>query len=257
MKSLSVGTPPVYCNRINPGPFTDSCAEPEIHSNAIRKLYLQKREAFYDAILGAGLLVPEGDHDYEWLRLLQRISEASDQIGSPSALPLSVVPTQDASIIDTYKEVYKLRPDAVPIVDGDKDGDRYLDGISKLLLSVDRAIRWGDGAAIECVAAWVLQPALPTPGLTLKTLLPDSAKRNLAHLQNALSDGTHKKNRELREDLAFEALDKPECVTRASDLLGDIAAIVGRKEPRSPDWRKLKHGGLQIYVASHIRRESA
>jgi putative ATP-dependent endonuclease of the OLD family len=52
----------------------------DIPSNAIRKLYLQKREVFYEAILGAGVLVPEGEHDYEWLAHLQRMVESADDV---------------------------------------------------------------------------------------------------------------------------------------------------------------------------------
>jgi hypothetical protein len=224
-----------------------------IPSNAIRSLYLQRREAYYEAILAGGVLVPEGDQDYDWLRLLQRIAETSDDLGASSGVrPLSVVPTKDAAITETYEEICKLRPDAVPIVDGDQGGDQYFENLLGLASPPGRAIRWGNNAAIECVAAWVLQPALAAPGPVLEKLLPSSADRTLERLQQALIN--NKKDRELRENLASEALDQPHCVSRAVELLCDLAAIIGGASPGSPGWNKREHKGAQLYVADHIRR---
>jgi len=166
--------------------------------------------------------------------------------------PLSVVPTKDAAITETYEEICKLRPDAVPIVDGDQGGDQYFENLLGLASPPGRAIRWGNNAAIECVAAWVLQPALAAPGPVLEKLLPSSADRTLERLQQALIN--NKKDRELRENLASEALDQPHCVSRAVELLCDLAAIIGGASPGSPGWNKREHKGAQLYVADHIRR---
>jgi putative ATP-dependent endonuclease of OLD family len=228
-----------------------------IKSHAIRKLYVQKREAFYEAILGPGTLVPEGEFDYHWLRLLQQLAEGSED-GAGAALtvsPVSIVPTQD-SVAEIFLEVARLRPDAVPIVDGDPGGDAYLATLAKSKTPPKRTIQWGAGAAIECVAAWILEPALATPGPQLKELLPEPAVRNLKGLQHILCDSVNKKTRELHEGLVWEALDTPACGVRATELFNDIAAIMRFEQAKTPGWKNVSHpSGLDVWTAGHIQKE--
>jgi hypothetical protein len=230
-----------------------------IKSHPIRKLYVQKREAFYEALLGSGTLVPEGEFDYHWLRLIQQLAECSeDETGAPlSVAPVGIVPTQD-SVSEIYPEVARLRPDAVPIVDGDAGGDDYLATFAKSKQPPKMTIRWGPGAAIECAAAWVLEPALVSPGSELAGLLPDPAARNLKALQGALCSGSNKKLRELHECLAWEALDTPACGIRASELFNDIGGIMNGENPKNSGWKKETHAsGLGVWVATHISKEQA
>ena len=230
-----------------------------IKSHPIRKLYARKREAFYEAILGPGTLVPEGELDYHWLHLLQQLAECSeDEAGAPlSVAPVSIVPTQD-SLAETYPEVGRLRPDAVPIVDGDEGGAGYLAGLAKSKQPPKVAIRWGAGAAIECVAAWVLEPALASPGTELSQLVPNPAARDARALQLALSDGSNKKSRELHECLVWEALDTPACGARAAELFNDIAGILNGEKPNTSKWKQETHiSGLVVWVAAHISKEQA
>lgn len=227
-----------------------------IKSQAIKKLYVQKREALYEAILGPGTLVPEGEFDYHWLRLLQQLAEGSeDPAGTALTVsPVSMVPTQD-SLAETFAEVARLRPDAVPIVDGDSDGDTYLNALAKSKVPPKCAIQWGAGAAVECVASWILEPALPAPGTRLAELLPDSTARNLKALQHKLCESVNKKSRDLHESLVWEALETPACGLRATELFNDIAAIVRSDQPKTPGWTKASHSsGLTVWTAGHIRK---
>jgi hypothetical protein len=227
----------------------------DIKSNAIRKLYLQKREAFYEAILGGAVLIPEGEFDYEWLRLLQKVVESSDE-GSTGSLPLSVVPTQDGAVVDTYSEVARFNSSLLPIVDGDPEGEIYLNKLCALTPPPKDVVRLGDDAGIELLAAWVLEPSLSNPGTALKSLLPTPTKRNLKELQRALVIETNKKDRELRETLASEALDNSMCVSRATEFLSDISAIFTQSPVKGAGWkRSISPGGVRIHVASHIRKE--
>jgi putative ATP-dependent endonuclease of the OLD family len=232
-------------------------AEPlkSIISNSIRKLYVQKREAFYDAIMGGGILVPEGDYDYDWLRQIQKLAESSEE-SSYNVMPLSIVPTADAAIVATYVEVARLRPDAVPILDGDNSGAEYLDGLGKLGTRPISAIQLGPGAATELLAAWILEPALKNSGPTLTQLLPNSCDHHLRALQLALCLPANKKDRNLHENLASEATQEPECVIRAAAFLRDISAVVSGKDPKGVGWRKWIHSsGIVVYVAEHISKE--
>lgn len=228
-----------------------------IKSNALRKLYEQRRESFYEAILGPGTLVPEGEFDYHWLRLLQQLAECSEDEGGVqlSVAPVSIVPTQD-SVAETYPEVARLRPDAVPVVDGDPAGDAYLATLAQSTVPPKVTIRWGTGAAIECTAAWVLEPALRRPGQHLSDLLPEPTQRSLKALQAALFDGTKKKRRDLHESLVWEAASTPDCGVRAAELFNDMGAIINREEPKHSGWQRQTHStGLTLWVAEHIRKE--
>jgi len=209
----------------------------DIKSNAIRKLYLQKREAFYEAILGGAVLIPEGEYDYEWLRLLQRVVESSDE-GSTGSLPLSVVPTQDGAVVETYLEVARFNSSVVPIVDGDPQGEMHLNRLCTLTPPPGNVVRLGAGAGIEFLAAWVLEPSLSNPGAALKNLLPTPAERNLKELQRTLVVETNKKDRELRENLASEALDNSMCVSRATEFLADISAIFAQTPVKGAGWNQ-------------------
>lgn len=230
----------------------------EIKRNTIRKLYLQKRETYYGAILGSGVLIPEGEFDYDWLRLLQQLAECTEGAQSTSLVvaPISIIPTQDSSVVETYTEVTRLRPDAVPLVDGDKDGESYLRNLSSLSTPPRTTIRLGQEAAVECLAAWVLAPALKNPGVRLRELLPDPNLRSLKALQQALSDGTNKKSRDLHESLAWEALDTPACGARAVEFFNDIAAIITGGPPKNPGWQEqISAKGLHTWAATHVRKE--
>jgi putative ATP-dependent endonuclease of OLD family len=226
----------------------------DIRSNAIRKLYLQKRELFYEAILGAAVIIPEGECDYEWLRLLQKIVESSDDPSS-SLLPLSIVPTQDSAVVDTYSEVVRFRNNVLPFVDGDLQGEEYLNRFCSMVPRPEDIVQLGEGAGIEYLAAWVLEPSLSNPGSVLNGLLPTSGKRNLKELQRTLVIEQNKKDRELRENLVAEALEYPLCVGRAAEFFTDISAILMQSNTKNAGWKHLNsQTGVRIHVASHIRK---
>lgn len=226
----------------------------DIGANAIRKLYLQKREAFYEAILGSSVLVPEGEFDYEWLRLLQRVVECADDCQAICS-PLNIVPTQDSAVLETYLEVVRFGLDVLPFVDGDRQGNEYLAKLCALSTPPKQVVQLGEGAAIEFLAAYVLEPALANAGSALKQLLPVASDRNLKGLQRALAHETNKKDRDLHESLTFQALDTPQCINRAIEFFLDIAAIQNHEPPKNAGWKESQgNGGVRVHTASHIRK---
>jgi len=166
-----------------------------IPTNSIRNLYLRFRENVYQALMGGKVFVPEGYLDYSWLHLWQRVAEGSANVARQFDLrPVSIIPTSDAAVIDTWAEIAQFRPDVVPLVDGDANGITYANQLSSLNTPPKRIIRLGKDAEIEHLSAWIIEPALANPALTLSSLLPDAGKRTLKELVAALFD--RKKDRE-------------------------------------------------------------
>jgi hypothetical protein len=228
----------------------------DIGSNSVRKLYLAHRGAFYEALMGGVILVPEGTYDFEWLSLWQRLAQSSpDSATSFSLRPITILPTCDAALVESFQEISKFRLDAIPVVDGDTAGAGYLDELISATPSPSKVVRYGDGAATECLAAWILEPALAAPGSALGTLLPSPANRTLRGLQDALADGTAKKDRELRENLVWESLPTVECCNRAGEFFHDLAAIAFGEPPKNSGWTDdARPNGTKVFTAAHIRR---
>lgn len=226
----------------------------DIRTNSVRKLYLIHREAFYEALMGGIILVPEGIYDFEWLYLWQRLAQASpDTIACYDLKPITMVPTSDAAIVETFQEISKFRPDAIPVIDGDPQGSDFLSRLTSTTPVPTKIIRYGDNAAVECLSAWILEPALATPGETLARLLPDSTSRTLKNLQDALN--ASKKDRELRENLVWESLSSEQCCNRACQFFHDLAAIAFDGTLKNTSWKKeTGANGIPIFTATHIRR---
>lgn len=223
-------------------------------SNRIRKLYREKREAVYEALMGAVLIIPEGETDCDWIRLWQRIAEASDAVAQNcSILPITVIPTQDAAVVDTFVEVFRFRPDSLPIVDGDTDGNGYLTALSALNLKPLRIVQYGTSAAVECLSAWIIEPCLAVPGPALQQLLPDPAKRTLKGLQTALF--LIKDDRHRRENLAWECADSPASALRAGQFIEDLGRIASGGMPKMSMWKQSRPAnGVELFTASEIAR---
>lgn len=225
-----------------------------IATNSIRKLYLRFRENVYQALMGGIVVVPEGELDYQWLHLWQRVAEASPDVATKFDLrPVSIIPTSDAAVVATWTEIAQFRPDVVALVDGDSTGITYSNQLTSLTPPPKRTIRLGTDGEIEHLSAWIIEPALTNPGPTLSSLLPDSSKRSIKDLTSALFG--RKKDRELHENLAWEALENSQCAIRAGEFVNDIAAIASGQNPTNTNWStEVPAAGTQLFVANHISK---
>ncbi|MGI9067188.1 MAG: ATP-dependent nuclease [Pyrinomonadaceae bacterium] len=225
-----------------------------IATNSIRKLYLRFRENVYQALMGGIVVVPEGELDYQWLHLWQRVAEASPDVAAQFDLrPVSIIPTSDAAVVATWTEIAQFRPDVVAFVDGDSTGITYANQLTSLTPPPKRTIRLGTDGEIEHLSAWIIEPALANPGPTLSNLLPDSRKRSITDLSSALFG--RKKDRELHENLAWEALENSQCAIRAGEFVNDIAAIASGQNPSNTNWStETPVLGSQLFVANHISK---
>lgn len=226
-----------------------------IPTNSVRHLYLTRRAAFYETLMGGVILVPEGQYDFEWLSLWQRLAQSySDGASCFDLRPTTMLPTADASVGDSFRELARFRPDAVPVLDGDPPGDGYLTNLSSGTPAPKRIIRYGQDAAVECLSAWILEPSLTAPGPAVRTLL-DGKGATLRNLQDSLID--KKKDRELWENAVWECADSAPCCQRACELFQDFAAIALGGTPANSRWTmSIGANGTTIYIASHIQRAS-
>lgn len=224
--------------------------EVEPARNAVRNLYRKFREPFYEALMGAVVLVPEGESDFEWLRLWQRVAEASDEVATQCCLtPLTIIPTSDGAVTDTVAEISRFRGDLIALVDGDDEGDKYVASLEQGARPPAKIIQYGADAAVECLSAWILESALAAPGPVLSSLLP--LHRNLKSLQAALA--AHKDDRQLRENLCWEALDTSACAVRAGNFLEDVARIAAGLPPNDSHWvSETRASGIPLFKACHI-----
>lgn len=226
-----------------------------IPTNSVRKLYLAHRSRLYEALMGGVVLLPEGERDYEWLSLWQRLAQSSEVGGEYALRPITIIPTSDAAIVDSFQEIARFRRDALPVVDGDTDGTGYLECLSRLATPPSKVIQYGNDAAVECLASYFLEPALQTPPPVLASLLPNVTDRTLTKLQNVLCDGTYKKNRELHENLVWESIDTEESCRRACEFFADIAAIAAGEPAKNSGWtNQINSNGVQVLIAGHVRR---
>lgn len=224
----------------------------KIASNSVRKLYLQQRQAFYDALMAPILLVPEGQYDYEWLALWQRVAQAASNLElAYGGIPISCVPTNDAAIVDTFLEISQFRPDAIPFLDGDSDGEGYLQQLRRAFTRPTKVLRLGDNAGIECLSAWILEPSLNAPGDQLARILGKRA-RTLKELQIALFEV--KSDREVHESIAWEAQEQPDCMKRVASFLGDVNAIAAGGVPNGRVWELGDTDDIQVFTATTVRK---
>jgi putative ATP-dependent endonuclease of OLD family len=225
----------------------------EIATNSVRNLYLAHRVAFYEALMGCIILVPEGQYDYEWLSLWQRLAQSyPDTTARFDLRPTTMLPTSDAAVAESFREIARFRPDAVPVIDGDVSGAAYLTNLLGGSPAPSKVIRYGDRAAVECLSAWILEPALSAPGTIISALLGGSAP-TLRNLQDALI--AKKKDREMHESIVWESLATDACCERACEFLHDLAAIATNGAPANSGWRcHSEANGTMVYAASHVGR---
>lgn len=65
----------------------------------------------------------------------------------------------------------------------------------------------------------------------------------------------NKKDSELHENLAWEAVSNLESMRRAAEFLDDLAAITAGKQPTNAGWQLVTDpSGSEIFTATHIHK---
>jgi hypothetical protein len=222
----------------------------KLPTDALRNLYLKNRVSVYEALMGPAIIIPEGDQDRRWLLLWQRVVEANEHVVLSG--PISVAPTQDAQIVDTFRELQRFRDDSLPLLDGDSAGNTYRDQLKAISSPPVRIAQLGNKAGIEALVAWIVEPCLKAAGPTLSSMLTGIANPDLKCLTTKLID--NKKNLELHENLAWEAGQNKDSVQRAGRFLDDLYRISAGENPKDQGWLAAQDCATTIYTATHIKK---
>lgn len=130
--------------------------------NSIRKLYQINRQEVITALMHEVVLVPEGRTDYDLLSLLLKASELTqdktkiDDIEFSFGTFIGLIPTQNASVVDTYEKLQDIHQNVYILVDGDSSGNEYIKKLCKSKNPPSIIMRWGDSKSIEHVIGWIL-----------------------------------------------------------------------------------------------------
>ncbi len=131
--------------------------------NALRRLFLDSRHSLLDALMHSRVLVPEGRTEYELLRLLTALSEASEGWAAGGAedpvafgTVVGVIPTHDAAVLKTFETLRLVRNGIVPLVDGDEAGDGYVTALLALAQPPSRILQLPAAWTIEDVLGWIV-----------------------------------------------------------------------------------------------------
>lgn len=221
---------------------------------AVTHLYIRHREVLYEALMGPIVFIPEGESDFRWMRFLLRAAESIISVNAVSDLkPLSIIPTQSSAVVNTFAEISRLRPDAIPLIDGDSIGNIYLQELEGLQTKPKTIVQYGKGAAVECLVAWILEPALAHSSSVLARLLPNASKRSLKDLQEKLVE--EKKNTALYEELSWEATEHDGCAQRLLKFFNDLSAVVSGTEATQLLWQIEKRpSGAKLCTAGFVQK---
>lgn len=135
-------------------------AEP---TNHIQHLFFGWRQRLIAALMHECVLVPEGPSDVSWLEILQREIELrqewedDEKDGTRFGTFVGVVPTNDAKIIDTLSVVTKVHSNSAVLVDGDDEGQKYLEDVRKCACVPKTVVIWPKDWKMETVIGWLVK----------------------------------------------------------------------------------------------------
>lgn len=133
-------------------------------SNAIRKLFHEERARVVEALMYYYVVIPEGRSEHEWFRLLADVIETGERALklTPSAAPpfgavVGVVPTHDSAVIETFGVLRRTRSGLVPLVDGDKEGDKKIKQLRDENPAPEVILQWPENWTMEDAIGWILR----------------------------------------------------------------------------------------------------
>ena len=196
--------------------------------NGVRKLFELHRQDTIAALMHDAVLIPEGLTDGELLELLTSAVDAEQTWNTDEESQFSahvgLIRTRDAAVVDTYRRLQTLHPQATCLVDGDAKGKEYIVALGELPEPPKRALRWCDDWTIEDVIGWVVNAS---PGLlqTIDDIVPSvtSVDELVSRLKSeSRANGGLKQDRVSYEAVAQAIASAPAARHRARTLLNAI-----------------------------------
>ncbi|WP_037381696.1 ATP-dependent nuclease [Sinorhizobium americanum] len=202
-------------------------------ADAVRRaLFLSDRNATISAVMHPAVLIPEGKTDASWMRLFCRIADLTEPADAPNIATFThevgVIPTKDARIFDTYRDLVNVHPSLTCLVDGDQAGADYRNALSGANPACRRIVQWPAGWTMEDVVTW----ACAADATVLQS--PDVAglgvPENIAELADYLKSRPPKTDEVLHAALADAMTGKPNCSRRVRHVLAVLAAIATKRD---------------------------
>jgi hypothetical protein len=138
----------------------------------------------------------------------------------PFGIEVGVVPTEDAKVVETHQLMARLHRNVCCLVDGDKEGQLYVERLLATPAPPAAVIRWNDGAMVEDAVGWILAADEAAAVAKLDGLSPAPAATAadvVAYLK------AHKMDIIAYEVVAEAIATTPACRERAADLLSGLA----------------------------------
>lgn len=214
----------IKSERLLPSVVTDE------RKNLLKRYTHQERLDFLEAVMGATVIVPEGEFDAEWLRWMKGLAAASpDSNAAASWTSLTVLRTKNGQFKSSIEELRRLNADVVALTDGDPSGVGH--AREAVAAGARLILRWPDGWESEDVVAYVLEPALDK----LRALgSPFGALNTRSELRAILL--SHKRDAHVRQQIMDAAFEVEACSERAALLVCDLASLANSERPTGHSW---------------------
>ncbi|TRB15351.1 ATP-dependent nuclease [Rhizobium rhizogenes] len=203
-------------------------------ADAVRRaLFLSDRNATVSAVMHPAVLIPEGKTDASWMRLFCRIADLTEPADAPEITTFThevgVIPTKDARIFDTYRDLVNVHPSLTCLVDGDQAGTDYRNALSGANPACRQIIQWPAGWTMEDVVTWTC--AADPSVLQSEDVAGFGVPGNIAELANYLKNRPPKTDEVLHAALADAITGKLHCSRRVRHVLAVLAAIATDRDP--------------------------
>ncbi|QXH74829.1 AAA family ATPase [Pseudomonas atacamensis] len=189
-----------------------------------RKFFQQSRVDVLSALMHPCVLVPEGRADFLLLKTVLRplmLTEGwSTSMPSMFGLEVGVVPTEDAQVVETFQLLSATHHKVCCLVDGDRDGKRYITSLLGEPTAPSSIIRWADDEMIEDAVGWILaadEGDVVGRLSELTEVAPSTVSDIVTHLKNKKVDVI------CYESVADAIVNSPLCRARAAELFSCLA----------------------------------
>lgn len=201
-------------------------------SNAARRLLVDERVRLLEALMYPWILVPEGRIDFEFVRLFLDVAQGTATGASRFETHVGMIPTPDASIVNTVARLLTLQDGVCALVDGDAAGNGYVTDLVALAKAPSVIVQWPIDWAIEDVVGWIAgadPSVLASIGHRLDVAAPATPAELVRRLksQDRAKEGL-KGHYLAYEEVAFSLRESEACSSRVAAFLEELAnAIAG------------------------------